>query len=65
MDTIQLNERDYKRLLDGRNAFAKALRQFVSVANTNPVNNADLAQAVKDADALLSYYGEHQAFVIL
>lgn len=53
MDTIQLNERDYKRLLDGRNAFAKALRQLVSVADANPVNKADLAQAVKDADALL------------
>ncbi len=65
MDTIQLNEQDYKRLLEGRNAFAKALRQFVSAAGENVANQAEMAQAVKNADALLDYYGEHQAFVIL
>ncbi|MCX4151987.1 MULTISPECIES: hypothetical protein [Paraburkholderia] len=71
---IQLSDRDYKSLLEARNAMAAALRQLVD-ATDSPGDDAlpkqaqsvienERSEAVAVARGLLEKYGEHQAFIL-
>lgn len=75
---IQINDCDYKRLLESRNAMAAALRRLADVSEATArqgddevpehlrnLTERDLANAVGVARGLLETYGEHQAFILL
>jgi hypothetical protein len=76
-DLIELTERDYTRLLEGRNAFAAALQRLADVseamarkgddsvpASLRNVSDKDVAAAVNNARVLLDKFGLHQAFLL-
>ncbi|ENZ77974.1 MULTISPECIES: hypothetical protein [Ralstonia] len=63
---LEMSDEDYRRLLEGRNAFGAALRRLVNATDADGAAiSGELAEAKKQARALLAHYGEHQAFVLL
>lgn len=67
-DDIVLSERDYKRLLESRNAFASTLAALVELGGKGLERAEEVAERERIlavAESLLDQYGQHQAFVIL
>ena len=67
---IVLNERDYKRLLESRNAFASTLAALVELESKKAERGeqehaSERERILKIADGQLTQYGQHQAFVII
>lgn len=67
MDEITLNERDYKRLVESRNALASTLAALVEVQASEPQGDqaAEMTRILGIAKSQLDQYGQHQAFVTL
>ena len=75
---IQLNDRDYERLLEARNAMGAALQRLADGAEAvvQQANGAvpkqsrsgienELAEAVAVSRGLLKKYSEHQGFIVI
>ncbi|ANJ76561.1 hypothetical protein A9Y76_27065 (plasmid) [Ralstonia insidiosa] len=61
---IQMCERDYKRLLEGRNALGAALAALVNAPDVATSELAPRSEVLEHARAVLAEYGAHQAFVL-
>jgi len=67
-DDIVLSERDYKRLLESRNAFASTLAALVELGRNGPERGEQADERnrlLALAENQLDQYGQHQAFVFL
>jgi len=66
MDDIILNERDYRRLIESRNAFASTLAALVELhaAGDQSVQAAEMIRVLAIAKSQLDQYGQHAAFVV-
>ncbi len=65
---IVLSERDYKRLLESRNAFASTLAALVELGRIEPEQCEQVEERrrlLALAENQLDQYGQDQAFVIL
>ncbi|MGU7773734.1 hypothetical protein ACV229_26570 [Burkholderia sp. MR1-5-21] len=68
---IEISDRNYHRLVDGHNALAGALHRLVIASEAaasganGTVNASELAEAMKQAQDVLSRYGDHQGFVLV
>ncbi len=61
---IQISERDFKRLLDARNALAEVLDTLINAPDVGTPDLALRSEVLKHASAVLAEYGTHQAFVL-
>ncbi|MHC2876619.1 hypothetical protein [Ralstonia sp. 121560039-2] len=64
MTVIKISERDYKRLLEGRNALGAALEALVNAPEVGTPDLAPRSEVLKHARAVLAEYGGHQAFTL-
>lgn len=68
MDEIVLSERDYKRLLESRNAFASTLAALTELGSQEAQEGdqaAERKRILSVAETQLDWYGQHQAFVVV
>ncbi len=61
-DEIVLSQRDYKRLVESRNAFASTLAALVVLEGDQVEERTRILVIAKNQ---LNQYGQHQAFVVL
>ena len=62
-DDVVLTERDHKRLLESRNAFASTLAALVELEGKEGDQTAERKRILAIADRQLDWYGKYQAFV--
>lgn len=62
-DDVVLTERDHKRLLESRNAFANTLAALLELEGKEGDQTAERKRILAIADRQLEMYGKHQAFV--